>query len=97
MPRPIPTGRRAWIATWAGVCAAGLAATCALNTSSKPDPQPEEPVSARCAELIASVEKQLAKDEGDGKRDGVVAFSHMWSADEDDCHDALSDHFGGDW
>lgn len=97
MPRPIPTSRRAWIVTWAVLCAAGLAATYGLNTSSEPDPQPEKPVSAQCAELIASIEKQLAKNERDGKKDGVVAFSRIRNADDDDCGDALHDRFGGEW
>lgn len=96
MPRPIPPSRRAWIVTWAVLCAAGLAATYGLNTSSEPDPQPAKPVSAQCAELIASIEKQLAKNERDGKKDGVVAFSRIRNADDDDCSDALHDRFGGE-
>ncbi|MHC5256445.1 hypothetical protein ACYSUO_01055 [Streptomyces sp. UC4497] len=96
MPRLIPTSRRAWGATWAVLCAAGLAVTFGLNASSEPDPQPEKPVSARCAELIAGIEKQLAKNERDGKKDGVVTFSRVRGSGEDDCHEALRDHFGGD-
>ncbi|MCX5536325.1 hypothetical protein OG785_37925 [Streptomyces sp. NBC_00006] len=96
MPRLIPTSRRAWVAAWVVLCAAGLAVTSGLNASSEPDPQPEKPVSARCAELIAGIERQLAKNEEDGKKGGVVAFSRIRSAGEDDCHEAIDDRFGGD-
>jgi hypothetical protein len=96
VPRLIPTSRRAWVVTWAVLCAAGLAVTFGLNASSEPDPQPEKPVSARCAELIADIEKQLAENERDGKKGGAVAFSRVRSAGEDDCHEALRDHFGGE-
>ncbi|MFF3493352.1 hypothetical protein ACFYWS_18565 [Streptomyces sp. NPDC002795] len=96
MPRPIPTSRRTWVAAWAVLCAAGLAATYGLKAASEPDPPPEKPVSARCAELIAGIERQLAENEQDGEKGGVVSFSHVRSADEDDCRDALHDRFGGE-
>ncbi|MER5439911.1 hypothetical protein [Streptomyces sp. NPDC002790] len=96
MPRPvpIPKSRRAWIVTWAVLCAAGLAATYVLTTSSEPEPPPKKPVSARCAELIKNIEGQIAKNERDGKKDGVVAFSRIRGAGQEDCGDALRDHFG---
>ncbi|MFI5665135.1 hypothetical protein [Streptomyces sp. NPDC051684] len=95
MPRPIPSGRRAWIAAWVVLCAAGLAATYGLNTSSEPDPKPEKPVSAQCAKLIDDIEGQLARNKRDGKGGGAVAFSRVRNADGDDCGDALHEHFGG--
>ncbi|WP_425839734.1 hypothetical protein [Streptomyces fractus] len=97
MPRPIPNSRRAWIATWAVLCATGLAATYGLNRSSEPEAPPEKPVSAQCAELIRSIEGQLAKNQREGKKGGVVAFSRIRNPGEDDCDDALHDHFGGEW
>ncbi|MEB8338282.1 hypothetical protein [Streptomyces endophyticus] len=96
MPRPIPTSRRAWIAAWAVLCAAGLAATYGLNTSSEADPPPKKPVSAQCAELIAGIERQLADAKEEGGDDVALTFSRVRGADEDDCHDALRDHFVGE-
>ncbi|KAB1143527.1 hypothetical protein F7R91_25675 [Streptomyces luteolifulvus] len=51
---------RTWVAAWAVLCAAGLAATAELNASSGPDPQPQETVSAECAECIADIEMGAA-------------------------------------
>ncbi|WP_308406497.1 hypothetical protein [Streptomyces sp. AC602_WCS936] len=91
-----------WVAAWAVLCAAGIAATAALDTSPAPDPQPdprsdrrEEPVSAECAEYIADVERQLAKAEEEGQDEGLVAFTRT-RVGADDCGDELRDHFGGD-
>ncbi|MFJ9174427.1 hypothetical protein [Streptomyces sp. NPDC102360] len=96
MPRPIPIprSRRAWIVTCAAPCAAGLAAAYGLNTSSEPEPPPKKPVSAQCAALIESIEGQLAKNERDGKKGGALAFSRNRGAGQEDCGDALRDHFG---
>ncbi|MET8471825.1 hypothetical protein [Streptomyces sp. NPDC004856] len=94
MSRPIPNSRRTWIVTWAVLCAAGIAATYGLNASS--EPPPEKPVSARCAALIDDIEGQLAKNEREGHNDAVVTFSRIRNADEDDCSDALHEHFAGD-
>ncbi|MGW5129097.1 hypothetical protein ACWEQ7_34685 [Streptomyces sp. NPDC004069] len=96
MPKPIPMSRRAWVAAWAVLCAAGLAATATLNASSAPDPQPEKSVSAECAERIADIERQLAKARQEGKGDGVVALSRIQVGTEDDCSDDLLNHFRGD-
>ncbi|MER8225629.1 hypothetical protein ABTZ58_34800 [Streptomyces sp. NPDC094143] len=88
--------RRAWVATWAVLCVAALAATAALNASpAAPDPQPEKPVSAECAEYIADIEKKLAKAKAEGNDDGVLAFTRT-PVGADDCSDAIRDHFGGD-
>ncbi|MBL3671285.1 hypothetical protein JL475_36310 [Streptomyces sp. M2CJ-2] len=93
MPKPIGTSRRMWVATWAVLCAA---VTAELNASSAPDPQPEKPVSAECAEYIADIERQLAKAEQEGKDDGVLTFSRAQVGTEDDCSKELRNHFGGD-
>ncbi|MEV7794525.1 hypothetical protein [Streptomyces sp. NPDC087512] len=87
--------RRTWVAVWAVLCAAGVAATAALNASSAPDPRPEAPVSAECAEYIADVETQLAKARKEGTDDGVLAFTRR-RAGAEDCGDELRDHFDGD-
>ncbi len=60
MSKPTRMRRRTWAVAWAVLCAAGLAATAALQNSSAPDPRPARTVSAECDELIAEVEKQLA-------------------------------------
>ena len=96
MPRPIPTRRRTWIAVWAVLCAAGIAATYGLNASSEPQPPPEKPVSAQCAELIEDIEGQIAENKREGRDGAVVSFSRIRNADDDDCSDALHEHFGGD-
>ncbi|MFJ8754607.1 hypothetical protein ACIREO_35630 [Streptomyces sp. NPDC102441] len=96
MPKPIRMSRRAWGAAWAVLCAACLAATAKLNTSSAPDPQPEKSVSAACAERIADIETQLAKAKQEGKGDGVLVFSQVQVGTEDDCRDDLRNHFRGD-
>ncbi|MGW6459849.1 hypothetical protein ACWF94_28625 [Streptomyces sp. NPDC055078] len=96
MPKPIRMSRRTWVAAWAMLCAAGLAATAGLKGSSAPDPQPEKPVSAECGEYIADIEMQLAKARQEGRGDGVVAFSRVRVGAEDDCADELRTHFRGD-
>lgn len=96
MPKPIRMSRRSWIAAWAMLCAAGLAATAGLNASSAPDPQPEKPVSAECAERIADIETQLAKARREDKGDGVLVFSQIQVGTENDCLDDLRNQFRGD-
>ncbi|MFK4067224.1 hypothetical protein [Streptomyces sp. NPDC029674] len=97
---PIRMSRRAWGAAWVALCAVGIAATAGLNASSAPDPQPEKPVSAECAEYIANIETQLAKAkakaEQEGAEDQVLGFSRVRVGTEDDCGDALREHFRGD-
>ncbi|MFD5493277.1 hypothetical protein ACTWJ9_30170 [Streptomyces sp. GDS52] len=88
--------RRSWVAAWAVLCAAGLAATATLNASSAPEPQPEKSVSAECAERIADIEAQRAKAEQEGKEDGVLVFSRVQVGTEGDCRDDLRNHFRGD-
>ncbi|MFK0046000.1 hypothetical protein ACIQU4_18150 [Streptomyces sp. NPDC090741] len=95
MPKPIRMSRT-WVAVWAVLCAAGLAATAELNVSSAPDPQPEKPVSGECADYIADIEMQLAKAKQEGKGDGVLTFSRVKVDAEDDCRDDLRNHFRGD-
>ncbi|QEU96724.1 hypothetical protein [Streptomyces kanamyceticus] len=95
MPKPIRMSRRTWIATWAVLCAAGLAATVQLNASSEPDPEPEKPLSAECAKYIADIEARMAKAKKEGEGDGVLAFSRIRTGSENDCGDELRDHFGG--
>ncbi|MGV9878037.1 hypothetical protein [Streptomyces sp. NPDC003006] len=96
MPKLIRMSRPAWVAAWAVLCAAGITVTAALNTSSAPDPRPEKPVSAECAEYIADIEMQLAKARQEGEEDGVLTFSRVQVGTGDDCHDELSDHLRGD-
>ncbi|MFF9571510.1 hypothetical protein [Streptomyces sp. NPDC014685] len=96
MPKPIRMNHRSWTAAWAVLGAAGLAATAGLNASSAPDPQPENSVSAECAELIAGIEKQLAKVKQKGTGEEVLAFSRLRIGTEDDCDDDLRNHFRGD-
>ncbi|WP_329288358.1 hypothetical protein OIE43_00820 [Streptomyces pseudovenezuelae] len=96
MPKPLRISRRTWVGAWAVLCAAGIAATAALNASPAPDPQPEKPVSAECAEYVAEIEAQLAKAKEEGNADdGVLAFTRTWVGAED-CSDEVLDHFGGD-
>ncbi|MFJ6850345.1 hypothetical protein ACIQM3_07345 [Streptomyces sp. NPDC091271] len=95
MPEPIRMSRRAWVATWAVLCAAGLGAAAGLNASSSPDPQTEMPVSAECAERIADLETQLAKTKQEGN-DAVLGFSRVQVGAENDCRDELREHFRGD-
>ncbi|MBD0420376.1 hypothetical protein H0H10_14690 [Streptomyces sp. TRM S81-3] len=96
MPKPIRMSRRASVAAWVVLCAGGIAATAGPNASSAADPQPEEPVSAECAEYIADIESRLAKAEQEGKGDGVLAFSRVRVGTEDDCRDELRNHLRGD-
>ncbi|MFE7267825.1 hypothetical protein ACFU9B_38400 [Streptomyces sp. NPDC057592] len=95
MPKPIRMSRRSWIAAWAVLCAAGLAATAGLNASSAPDPRPEKPVSAECAERVADIETQLAKAKREDKGDEVLVFSRIQVGTEEDCRDDLRNHFRG--
>ncbi|QES39835.1 hypothetical protein DEJ49_01560 [Streptomyces venezuelae] len=92
MPMPRPRHRRTWIATWAVLCAGGVAATAALNASSTPDRPPEEPVSAQCRAYIAEVDRQLAEAEQGGRRDRVQAYAGIRNSGEDDCDDELARH-----
>lgn len=87
--------RRTWLVAWLVLCAAGIVATAGLNAASAPDPQPEKPVSAECAEYIADIETQLAKAKQEGEDDGVLAFSRS-KVGADDCSDEIRDHFAGD-
>ncbi|MGY4920609.1 hypothetical protein ACWD9K_36545 [Streptomyces sp. 900116325] len=96
MPQPIRMSRRAWVAVWAVLCAAGLAATAELNASSAPDLQPQKSVSTECAERIADIETQLAKAKQEGKGDGVLVFSRVQVGAQEDCRDDLRNHFRGD-
>ncbi|MEW1869235.1 hypothetical protein AB0420_14030 [Streptomyces caelestis] len=96
MPKPIRTSRRTWVAAWAVLCAAGLAATAGLNASPAPDPRPERPVSAECAEYVADIEKQLAEAGKEDGGDGVLAFSRVRVGTGDDCTEELRDHLRGD-
>ncbi|PNG23243.1 hypothetical protein [Streptomyces cahuitamycinicus] len=96
MPKPLRMSRRTWVAAWAVLCVAAIAATAALNASPAPDPQPEKPVSAECAEYIADIETQLAKAKVEGNDDdGVLAFTRT-RVGADDCSDEVLDHFSGD-
>jgi 1-aminocyclopropane-1-carboxylate deaminase/D-cysteine desulfhydrase-like pyridoxal-dependent ACC family enzyme len=95
MRKLIRTTRRTWIAAWVVLCTGGIAATAGLNAASAPDPHPEEPVSAECAEYIADIEKQLAKAKREGTDDGVLAFSRS-KVGADDCSNEIHEHFGGD-
>lgn len=95
MPKPLRMSRRTWVAAWAVLCAAGIAATAALNASPAPAPQPEKPVRAECAEYIADIEAQLAKAKAEGNDDGVLAFTRT-RVGADDCSEEVLDHFSGD-
>ncbi|MGW2770882.1 hypothetical protein [Streptomyces sp. NPDC001275] len=96
MLKSIRMSRRSWVAAWAVLCAAGLAATAKLNASSAPAPQPEKSVSAECAERIADIETQLVKAKQEGKGDGMLVFSRVRVGTEDDCRDDLRNLFRGD-
>lgn len=96
MPKPIRTSRRTWVAAWVVLCAAGLAATAGLNTSSAPDPRPERSVSAERAEYVADIETRPAEAGQEGEGDGVLAFSRVRAGTGDDCDDELRDHLRGD-
>ena len=94
MPKLLRMSRRTWVAAWAVLCVAGIATTAVLNAFPAPDPQPDEPVSAECAEYIADIETQLAKAKAKGNDDGVLAFTRT-RAGADDCSDEILDHFSG--
>ncbi|MFJ9637203.1 hypothetical protein [Streptomyces sp. NPDC101178] len=74
MPNPRRMSRRAWVLTWAVLCATGLAATAWLQAAaSPPESRPERPVKAECREYIAEVEGQLADvTVDDSGRVGIV-------------------------
>lgn len=102
MPEPKPTNRRVWIAAWAALCVAGIAATSALNTtSSPPEPSRDRPLSADCDQRIADLDKWVAERkqeraeerEEEGKESGIVALSAVHVDDDDVCHDAITEHF----
>ncbi|MFF9811611.1 hypothetical protein ACF1G5_42180 [Streptomyces coeruleorubidus] len=95
MPKPLGKSRRTWVAAWAVLCAAAIAATAALNAFPASDPQPEKPVSAECAEYIADIETQLAKAKVEGNDDGVLSFTRT-RVGADACSDEILDHFSGD-
>ncbi|MFM9589298.1 hypothetical protein ACKI1J_11740 [Streptomyces scabiei] len=95
MPEPLWMSRRTWVAAWAVLCVAGVAATTGLNASPAPDPKPEQPVSAECADYIATIEARLVKAETEGDDDGVLAFART-EAGADDCSDAVLAHFSSD-
>ncbi|MFE1509076.1 hypothetical protein [Streptomyces sp. NPDC058726] len=96
MPKPIRTSRRTWVAAWVVLCAAGLAATAGLNASSAPDPRPEKPVSAECAEYVADIERRLAEARRESGGDEILAFSRVRTGTGDDCGDELRDRLQGD-
>ncbi|UCA51265.1 hypothetical protein LEL86_19150 [Streptomyces sp. WA6-1-16] len=89
MSKPIRMRRRTWAVAWAVLCAAGLAATAALQNSSAPDPRPARTVSAECDELIAEVKKQLAKPGQQREEEGILAFSRGSASTLEDCDDEL--------
>ncbi|MET8468436.1 hypothetical protein ABZY90_05295 [Streptomyces sp. NPDC006422] len=99
MPEPKPTNRRAWIAVWAVMCVAGLAATSALNTSSStPEPSRDERLGSdgcdrRIADLDQWVAERKQEREEEGKGSGIVALSAVHVDDDDVCHDAITEHF----
>lgn len=74
---------------------AAIAATAALNAFPAPDPHPEKPVSAECAEYIADTETQLAKAKVEGNEDGVLAFTRTRVGARTTAAMKL-DHFSGD-
>ncbi|MFF3490321.1 hypothetical protein ACFYWS_03135 [Streptomyces sp. NPDC002795] len=92
MPKPISTSRRAWIAAWAALCVAGLAATSALDDSSTPEQQTEKPAHADCDARIADLDKWMAAREQKEKESGVITLSSVQVDPEDECHDAIVDH-----
>lgn len=90
---------RGWIAVWAVVCAAAAVSTALLNASASSGQQPEveDQVRAECAELVADVERQLAKAraEREDTRGGMLAFSRVQVGGSVDCSDDLRRHFEG--
>ncbi|MFB8143962.1 hypothetical protein [Streptomyces parvus] len=96
MPEPIRMRRRTWVAAWAVLCAAGLAATAALQDSSASHPQPAKSVSAECHELIEDVKRQLAKAGQQGEEGGILAFSRGPASTFEDCGDELRSHLFAD-
>ncbi|WP_069741675.1 hypothetical protein [Streptomyces sp. EN23] len=89
MSKPIRMSRRTWVAAWVVLCAAGLAATSALQASSASKPEPAESVSAHCDELIAEVKKQLAKAEQQREEEAILAFSGGSAGTLEDCDGEL--------
>lgn len=95
MSKPIRMRRRTWVGAWAVLCAAGLAATAVLHGSPASDPQPARSVSAECDQLIAEVEKQLAKSGQQRGEEAIVAFSRVSVGTLEDCDDELRSHLDG--
>ncbi|GGP62915.1 MULTISPECIES: hypothetical protein [Streptomyces] len=91
MSKPIRMRRRTWAGAWAVLCAAGLAATAALQNSSASDPRPATSVSAECDEFIAEAERQLAKSGQQDEEEGILAFSRGPASTVEDCGDELRD------
>ncbi|MEU6629521.1 hypothetical protein ABZ905_14710 [Streptomyces parvus] len=95
MSKPIRMRRRTWAGVWAVLCAAGLATTAALQSSSAPDPRPARTVSAECDELIAEVKEHLAKPGQQREEEGILAFSRGSASTLEDCDDELRRHLLG--
>ncbi|WP_432151591.1 hypothetical protein [Streptomyces sp. bgisy029] len=93
MPNPLRRSRRAWLLTWAVLCAAGLTATAWLQAAaSPPEARPERPVKAECREYIAEIEGQLANVTVDSSgRVGIVTVMPGGL----DCQDELDDLLRG--
>ncbi|MEU6837883.1 hypothetical protein HLK56_31870 [Streptomyces sp. G9] len=95
MSKPIRMRRRTWVGAWAVLCAAGLAASAVLQGSPASDPQPARSISAECDELIAEVEKQLAKSGQQRGEEAIVAFSRVSAGTLEDCDDELRSYLAG--
>ncbi|APS17678.1 membrane protein [Streptomyces sp. Tue 6075] len=96
MSKPIRMRRRTWAGAWVVLCAAGLAATAALQNSSAPEPRPAKTVSAECDELFAEVKKQIAKSGQQREEEGILAFSRGSASTVEDCDDELRRYLLGD-
>ncbi|MEU5328732.1 hypothetical protein [Streptomyces parvus] len=96
MSKPIRMRRRTWAGAWAVLCAAGLAATAALQNSSAPEPRPAMTVSAECDELVAEVKKHIAKSGQQREEEGILAFSRGSASTVEDCDDELRRYLLGD-
>ncbi|WP_097993450.1 hypothetical protein [Streptomyces sp. f51] len=95
MSKPIRMRRRTWVGAWAVLCTAGLAATAVLHGSPASDPQPARSISAECDELIAEVEKQLAKSGQQRGEEAIVAFSRVSAGTLEDYDDELRSYLAG--
>ncbi|MGW1294047.1 hypothetical protein [Streptomyces sp. NPDC002533] len=96
MSKPIRMRRRTWVAAWAVLCAAGLAATAALQDSSVSDPRPAKSAGAECDELIEDVKRQLAEAGQQGEEGGILAFSRGPASTVEDCGDELRSYLFAD-